>query len=257
MSHITYEVAPNGVATVLFNRPEARNAMTWAMYQDLERICQDIQASPHVRVLVLKGAGGKAFVAGTDIEQFSSFKSGADGIAYERKIDAYVGGLASLPIPTLAVINGWTIGGGLALAAACDFRIATPHSQFGVPIAKTLGNCLSASNLSMLKQAFGVQRLKRMLMLAQNIGAPEAYACGFLHAVAEADELDLQAQSLIDQLLGLAPITLRVSKMGIRQLSSVDTEGFDALIEMAYGSQDFAEGVNAFVNKRPPCWKGC
>ena len=163
-----------GVASVVFDRPQARNAMTWAMYEQLGSICQRLQTEPGVRVVTFQGAGGEAFVAGTDIAQFQAFQSGEDGVAYERTIDNGIGLIESLPMPSVAVISGWTIGGGLAIATACDFRIATPASRFGVPIAKTLGNCLSMANLARLVAVWGTQRLKRMLLLAELINADEA-----------------------------------------------------------------------------------
>ena len=138
------------IARITFDRPAARNAMTWTMYEELAAVCGKVAADPEVRVAVLRGAGGKAFVAGTDIGQFRDFKSGEDGVDYERRIAAYLAAVEELPVPTLAVIEGWAIGGGLAIAAACDLRVATPGSRFGVPIARTLGNCLSIANYACL-----------------------------------------------------------------------------------------------------------
>ena len=132
--------------------------MTWAMYEQLMHICTQLQTDKTVRVVTFRGAGGEAFVAGTDIEQFKAFKSGEEGVAYERQIDKCIGLLEALPMPTVAVIEGWAIGGGLAIATTCDFRIATPASRFGVPIARTLGNCLSAANLARLAAALGMPR---------------------------------------------------------------------------------------------------
>ncbi|MCU0931331.1 MAG: enoyl-CoA hydratase/isomerase family protein [Serpentinimonas sp.] len=249
-----------GVAWITFDRPAARNAMTWAMYEQLSGICQQLQQDHSVRVAVFRGAGGQAFVAGTDIEQFLAFKSGDDGVAYERRIEAGIVEMCSLPMPTVAVVEGFAVGGGLLLATCCDFRLATPDAQFGVPIARTLGNCLSLENLARLRSAWGPQRMRRMLMLAELLGAPEALACGYLHAVAEPAELDAATGKLVQQLAALAPVTQRVSKAGLQrlQMHEVPPEGSgDDLIRAAYGSADFAEGVSAFVGKRRPAWKGC
>jgi enoyl-CoA hydratase len=245
------------IAHVVFNRPAARNAMTWTMYQQLHHICQDIQTHAQLKAVVFRGAGGQAFVAGTDIEQFLAFKSGDDGVAYEDKIDAYIQAVASIQIPTIAVIEGWAIGGGLAIATACDFRIASTGAQLGVPIAKTLGNCLSVSNLSRLCTAFGHQRVKRMLLLAELIGAEEALSCGYLHDLVSADQLTERLSALIAQLSHLAPVTQRVSKAGLGRLAQAQALEDADLIRQAYGSHDFAEGVQAFVAKRKPQWKGC
>ena len=245
-----------GVAAVVFDRPAARNAMTWAMYGQLAGICEQLQTERTVRVVTFEGAGGEAFVAGTDIEQFKAFHNGEDGVAYEKKIDHVIGLIESLPMPTLAVINGWTIGGGLAIATACDFRIATPASRFGVPIAKTLGNCLSMANLVRLRAAFGAQRVKRMLLLAEIFNAEEALTCGFIGQICEPAEIAAAAAHLCERLASLAPVTQSVSKESLRRLLVHDLPSDEDLIRRCYGSSDFREGVDAFVTKRSPVWKG-
>ena len=245
-----------GVASVVFDRPAARNAMTWAMYERLNQICEQLTSDTSVRVVTFRGAGGQAFVAGTDIEQFTTFKSGEDGVAYEKQIDQCIARLESLPMPTVAVIEGWTIGGGLAIATACDFRIATTGSRFGVPIAKTLGNCLSVANLARLSAVFGIPRVKRMLMLAEVLTADEALACGFLLQLVEPGEIDVNLDKLCERLAALAPLTQSVSKEGLRRLVSHDLPADEDLVRLCYGSDDFREGVSAFVAKRIPTWKG-
>lgn len=249
-------VVEQGVATVTFNRPQARNAMTWAMYQQLNRHCDHFKADPQVRAVVFRGAGGQAFVAGTDIEQFTHFQTGDDGVAYEEQIEACIDLLCSLPMPTVALIEGWAVGGGLAIATACDFRLATPCSQLGVPIAKTLGNCLSAANVTRLCAALGPQRVKRMLMLAEMIGADEALACGYLHQIVSADDIAAATADLVQRLTALAPVTQEVSKQTLNRLVQHCAPQAEDLIRQAYGSDDFHEGVNAFVAKRKPLWKG-
>lgn len=245
-----------GVASVVFDRPAARNAMTWAMYERLNQICEQLKSDTSVRVVTFRGAGGQAFVAGTDIEQFTRFSSGEDGVAYEKQIDQCIARLESLPMPTVAVIEGWTIGGGLAIATACDFRIAAKGSRFGVPIAKTLGNCLSVANLSRLCAVFGVPRVKRMLMLAEVLTAEEALACGFLLERVEAGEIDTLLSALCQRLAALAPVTQSVSKEGLRRLVNSRLPPDEDLIRQCYGSADFHEGVAAFVEKRLPDWQG-
>ena len=245
-----------GVASVVFDRPAARNAMTWAMYERLGQICEQLKSDAPVRVVSFRGAGGQAFVAGTDIEQFTTFSSGEDGVAYEKQIDQCIARLESLPMPTVAVIEGWTIGGGLAIATACDFRIAATGSRFGVPIAKTLGNCLSVANLARLCAVFGIPRVKRMLMLAEVLTADEALACGFLLQLVEPGEIDVNLDKLCERLAALAPLTQRVSKEGLRRLVSHDLPADEDLVRLCYGSDDFREGVSAFLAKRTPVWKG-
>jgi enoyl-CoA hydratase/carnithine racemase len=244
------------VATIVFDRPAARNAMTWRMYDQLAEACARIRGDRKLRAAVLRGAGGKAFVAGTDIAQFQHFSSGEHGIAYEEKMERYLGALETLPVPTLCVIEGWAIGGGLAIAACCDLRIATPGSRFGVPIARTLGNCLSIANYARLVAALGASRAKRMLLLAENLTAGEGLAAGFLTEIVEQDELDKRIAEICDRLLHNAPVTMRVSKEAIRRLMHAGLPDGDDLVRECYGSLDFRAGVNAFIAKREPQWTG-
>ncbi|MBP6406154.1 MAG: enoyl-CoA hydratase/isomerase family protein [Ramlibacter sp.] len=246
-----------GVASVTFNRPEARNAMTWAMYEQLQAICEQLRADASVRVVRFQGAGGEAFVAGTDIAQFQTFTTGDDGVDYERRIDAAIALLESLPMPAVAVVQGWCVGGGLAIATACDFRIATPAAKFGVPIARTLGNCLSIANVARLVAAFGRPRVQRLLMLADLIAADEARACGYLLDVVPAEEIEAAAQQLCARLAGMAPVTQQVGKQTLLRLLRRELPEAEDLIRRCYGSDDFREGVQAFVAKRAPQWRGC
>jgi enoyl-CoA hydratase/carnithine racemase len=245
-----------GVASVTFDRPEARNAMTWAMYERLRAICEQLRDDATVRAVRFQGAGGEAFVAGTDIAQFQDFTSGEDGIQYERRIDATMGLLAGLPMPTVAVVQGWCIGGGLAIASTCDFRIAATGSKFGVPIARTLGNCLSMANVAGLVAAFGRPRVQRLLLLADMVGADEAQACGYVLEVLAPDAIEAAAQKLCKKLASLAPVTQQVSKEALNRLLRHDLPDAEDLIRRTYGSEDFREGVRAFVAKRPPAWQG-
>jgi enoyl-CoA hydratase/carnithine racemase len=239
----------------VFDRPEARNAMTWAMYGALASACELIASDGSVRVAVFRGAGG-AFVAGTDIQQFTSFAGAGDGTAYERRIDAAIGQIEDLPKPVIAVVEGFCVGGGLAIASACDFRIAAMGARFGVPIARTLGNCLSVGNVARLVAGFGAGRTKRMLMLAEMIGAEEAAACGFVDVLADAGELDAKADDMCKRLLSHAPITMRAAKEAVRRIRTANLPDGGDLIRAAYGSADFREGVAAFLAKRPPEWTG-
>lgn len=244
------------IARIVFDRPAARNAMTWDMYEQLADACRRAAAEPGLRLVMFRGAGGSAFIAGTDIGQFQAFGSGDDGVAYEAKVESYVAAVEAIPVPTLAIVEGVAIGGGIVIAGACDLRIATADSIFGAPIARTLGNCLSIANHSRLIAAFGASRAHRMLMLAENLTAGEAVAAGFLMAAVPAEELDARVEQICQQVTRNAPLTLKVSKLQAQRLRRAALPDDRDLIRLCYGSRDFREGVAAFVAKRRPQWEG-
>jgi enoyl-CoA hydratase/carnithine racemase len=247
----------DAVVTLTFNRPEARNAMTWNMYERLYQTAEEVDADDSVRVLVLRGAGGKAFVAGTDISQFKSFRTAEDGIQYEREGERRTARLERVGKPVIAQIQGFAVGGGFAIAAVCDIRIATPESRFGFPIARTLGNCLSMENYSRCVDLFGPPRVKEMIMRARLITAEEAHAAGFIHEIVPAGEIEARVNTIAAEVAAHAPITLRVTKEAVRRIQERRRlEGGDDLISLTYTSADFREGMSAFLEKRPPRWTG-
>jgi enoyl-CoA hydratase len=249
-------VIDGAAAHVTFDRIDAHNAMTWHMYEQLEAICERLANDRTVRVATFRGAGGKAFVAGTDIRQFSAFESGEDGVEYERRIERIVGKVDALPMPTLAIVDGWCVGGGLAIAACCDLRIATPNAKFGVPIARTLGNCLAIGNTARLVAEFGVGRAKRMLVLGDMLNIDDAIASGFVFERCEPDQLDARVDVHVDRLAHNAPITMRVTKQYVSRILAALPLNGDDLVRETYGSRDFHEGVAAFAEKRPAQWLG-
>jgi enoyl-CoA hydratase/carnithine racemase len=254
---ILYEVR-EGVAYVTFNRPQARNAFTFAMYERLADICSEIGEDKSIRALVLTGSGGKAFAAGTDISQFRAFETAEDALAYEARIDRVLGVLEECRVPTIAAIAGACTGGGLGVAGCCDLRIAAGNAKFGLPIARTLGNILSMSNFARFADLIGSARLKELIFTARLVEAPEALAIGLVSEVVETPEEVLsRAEALARMVAGHAPLTLEATKRALRRTRPVipREEGEDLLL-MCYMSQDFREGMEAFLNKRAPHFTG-
>src|SRR5579862_9432828 len=248
----------DGIGRVTFNRPQARNAFTFAMYERLAQICQQANDDRSIKVLVLTGAGDKAFASGTDINQFRAFTTPQHALDYESRIDRVLGQLEQCRVPTIAAINGACTGGGAGIAACCDLRIGTKSVRMGFPIARTLGNCLSMSNISRLTALVGPARVKDLIFTARLIGAEEAAAIGLLSEVVEdLPALQKRAGELATLIAGNAPLTLNATKQALARLQRRLTreEGED-LILMCYMSADFREGLDAFLNKRPPQWRG-
>jgi enoyl-CoA hydratase/carnithine racemase len=245
------------LALVTFNRPQARNAVTWEMYDGLLAACERVDADDELRVLVLRGAGDKAFVAGTDIAQFQGFNAPEDALAYERRLDGVMDRLEAVAKPTIAAIQGYAVGAGAAIALCCDLRYCTADAQLGVPIARTLGNCLSMANLARLVDAVGPARAKELIFLARLLGAEEARAAGLVNEIVPDGRLLERVREVALALAANAPITLRVTKEEVRRLLARRREaGADDLVVQAYMSEDFQEGVAAFVARRKPVFRG-
>jgi enoyl-CoA hydratase/carnithine racemase len=261
---LLFAVDAAGIARITLNRPKARNALTFAMYRGLVELCERIEADHTIKAVIITGAGDKAFAAGTDIAQFRSFNKPEDAIGYERFMDRVLGGLERLRVPTIAAIAGACTGGGAAIAAACDMRIASRDARFGIPIARTLGNCLSQNTLRRLANLIGAPRVKDILFTARLVEAQEALAIGLVNEVVEdATAVAVRADALATLLASHAPLTLQATKEGLRRIgeegAAEAAEGErpgDNLIVMTYMSEDFREGMEAFLGKRPPNFKG-
>ena len=254
---LIYEVR-DGIGRITFNRPQARNAMLFSMYERLAEICTALDTDKSVKALILTGAGDKAFASGTDISQFRAFKTPQDALDYEARIDRVLGTLEKCRVPTIAAIAGACTGGGAGIAASCDLRIATRNSRLGFPIARTLGNCLSMSNISRLTALVGAARAKELIFTARLVEGPEALAAGLVHEIVDDHPaLMKRADELARTVASHAPLTLRATKEALRRLQPrLTREQGEDLILMCYTSQDFREGMDAFLNKRSPQWKG-
>lgn len=248
-----------GIGTITLNRPQARNALTFAMYERLAAICSDPSAHGAPKVLVVTGAGDRAFAAGTDISQFRAFATPEDALAYEARIEGVITAIECCQIPMIAAISGAVTGGGASIACACDLRIATPTARFGFPIARTLGNCLSMENYARLSALLGPARVKDIVFTARLIEAEEGQRIGlYSEVVADHSALMARTRELAATIAGHAPLTMRATKEALRRLvnASVPAEGGEDLVVMCYDSADFREGMEAFLGKRMPDWQG-
>ncbi len=248
----------DGIGFGTFNRPHARNALTFYMYERLAEVCGKIEADRSIKALVLTGAGDKAFAAGTDISQFRAFSTAQDALDYEQRIDRVISAVEALRVPTIAAIAGACTGGGAGIAAACDLRIGAANARFGFPIARTLGNCLSMANYARLVALIGAARTKDIIFTARLVDADEAKSAGLLSEILpDGAALMLRSEELARLVASHAPLTLRATKEALRRLKEKSLGSDDSdLILSCYMSQDFQEGMDAFLTKRVPNWRG-
>lgn len=248
------------VAELILSRTHALNAVTWPMYEQFEKYLQELSEDKNLRVLVIRGDGDKALAAGTDIAQFKGF-NGEDGINYEKRIDSIIDLLEKFPKPTIAAIQGYAVGGGLMIAATCDLRYGTSNAQFGAPMARTLGNCLSIANYRRLVRSLGEMLVKDALFTSRMIKAEEAYERGFLTSILDTEKFFDEVLAIAERISKNAPLTIEATKEAIYRMNKADANetpdgSFDDIVSKVYGSKDFAEGVTAYMEKRKPNWQG-
>lgn len=241
------------VARIRIDRPEARNALTLAMYDGLIGALHALRDNEAIRLLVLEG-DDKAFAAGTEISEFTAFKSGRDGLAYEARVEQVIDTIETLPFPTLAAVKGVATGGGLMLAVACDLQLVSANARIGAPIARTVGNCLSSRNLARLQTVVGPALLRRMLFAAELVTASELVGSAFPTWIVQADDFESALAQKIESIAGAAPLTQRATKASLIRIARNDFKDAD-IIERTYGSADFTEGVAAFLERRKPAWQ--
>jgi enoyl-CoA hydratase len=256
MSNDILYAAADSMGMVTLNRPKARNALTFEMYDQLAEICAAAGGDRDVKALIITGADETAFAAGTDIALFRGFAAEADAHAYEERIEKALTAIETCAVPTIAAIAGACTGGGAAIAVACDLRIASADAMFGFPVARTLGNCLSLANYARLAAMIGAGRVMDLMLTARLVDAEGAKSIGLISEVLpDYTSLMARADALARTVAGHAPLTIRATKEALRRLRKGRCDDAD-LIAMCYMSADFREGLEAFLAKRKPEWQG-
>jgi enoyl-CoA hydratase len=239
------------------SNPGRRNAITWPMYDALEQLEPTVAEARDIRAVVLRGAGGDAFAAGTDIRQFTEFITGAQGVEYEHRIGRVLESLLRIRVPVVAVVEGPAVGAGLALAACSDLVVATPDAVFGAPVARTLGNTLPPVVLARLFQRLGAGRTMAMVLTARLLPATEAAAAGLVSDVVERSALDKHVDELLTRICANAPLTLEsLKEIERRVLRDGADAAADDVLASVYGSHDFRAGVAAFLKHVRIEWEG-
>lgn len=249
------------VATITFNRPQQRNAINYAMWRALPALCQQLEADPHVRITIWQGAGDVAFSAGGDISEFAEVRSNREqASAYNSTVDRALESLLNLGKPTIALIKGYCMGGGLMLAAHCDLRIAAANAQFGLPVAN-LGALITYPELQRFVHLIGVAATTDLLLTARTLDATAAHAIGLCQQVYPLAMLNEQMHKLTQRMTKLAPLSQKWHKQMLQtvlhkpKLSDI-TIAEQALLDICFDSADYREGTRAFLEKRPPNFQG-
>ncbi|MBI1773936.1 MAG: enoyl-CoA hydratase/isomerase family protein [Proteobacteria bacterium] len=250
----------SGVGWLTFNQPEKRNAISLAMWDAIAMAVDAFAADPAVRVVVMKGAGGKAFVSGADISEFEKVRNDAEAQReYTRRTSAAGERLAMLDRPLIAMIRGFCIGGGMAMAMRADLRVASSDSRFGIPAAR-LGIAYNQTSIERLLALVGPAKAKEILFLGRHYTAAEALEMRFVNAVVAPEELESTVVAMAGEIVRNAPLSIRASKATIDQLtgdpSRRDPARIEALERACFDSADYAEGRRAFMEKRPPLFIG-
>jgi len=248
------------IGHMIFNQPEKQNAVSLAMWEAAEKILADFEADPEIRVLVLSGAGGKSFVSGADISEFEKSRSTADAQAhYNAKTRAVYRRVENFPKPTIAMIHGYCIGGGLNLACACDLRICSDRGSFGMPAARlALGYPFEA--IQRLVNIVGIANARQLMFTAQRIGAEHALRIGLAQEVVPYDELEAAVTNFANTIAANAPLTVKAMKFISNQVladpAERDLAKCDEMVATCFASEDFKEGRRAFMEKRKPEFQG-
>jgi enoyl-CoA hydratase len=249
-----------GIGYVIFNNPERHNAVSMEMWAKTGDILEQFRNDPDVRVVVLTGAGGKAFVSGADISKFGAERSSEEAVTkYNATTERAFSAVSDFPKPTIAMIRGYCIGGGMALATCCDMRIATPGSKFGIPAAK-LGLGYDHKGIRRLMDVVGPSFAKEIFFTARQFDAEEARRMGFVNRVVTDHELENYVKNYGDTIAGNAPLTIAAAKHAVAELlkdeDERDIDSMVAAVKRCFDSKDYIEGRTAFMEKRKPSFTG-
>jgi len=250
----------NGVGWMTFNQPTKRNAVSFDMWTAIATVMDDFSISDDVRVVVMSGAGGKAFVSGADISEFEEKRNTAKQIeVYEANSKAAHEGLTNLEKPLIAMIRGFCIGGGLAIALEADLRISADDGQFGVPAAK-LGLGYGYGGIKVLMNLVGPSMAKEIFFTGRRFSASEAYDMGLINRVVPVDQLESSVTDLAQMISGNAPLTVKAAKAavneGVKDPADRDLDAVEAMVKACFDSEDYKEGRQAFMEKRKPVFQG-
>ena len=257
-AEVRIEIA-DSVATLVFDHTDRRNAMTRRMWEAIPGLCAEIEHNPAIRVVVLRGAGSTAFVAGADISEFREIRQGSGGAAYDRMTAAATDAITGLSKPVIALVHGFCIGGGLALALSADIRFAAQDAVFGLPPAR-LGIGYSAAGVGVLVDTVGPAAAKELIFTAEWIDAAKALRWGLVNDVVDGAELDRFVADRASIIASRAPLSQLAAKRAVANHLAVAGERNDPaveeLIHRCIASDDYQEGITAFLEKRPPRFTG-
>ena len=247
----------NNMLWITFNRPDARNAITFEMYDKLGELCKDATSDSSIKAIIITGIGNYSFSSGTDITQYKNLENKTDPIEYEKRIETVLETIERCPLPTVASINGVCTGMGVMIAAVCDIRIAVNDARFGFPFPLRLGSCISALNLARLTALIGSGRTREFIFSARFMHAEEAKDIGLISEISHTmAAMKAESESMARHLSQMAPLTIQATKEAMHRNLVASTVDDSDLFELCFLSKDFQNGLEAFIAKEKPNWTG-